>query len=87
MCELEDKDFDFIVGGAKTDQIMWENIRVFRKGKKEELLERDLRTTEDQINDEAEKSRLIRAAKESQPGQLKRPEIPAQEYHPNKGPK
>lgn len=83
-CELEDRDFDFLVGGKKEDSIMWENVRVFRKGKREEILERESMTSEELVAQEEEISRKRREEREKLGGRLKRPDIP--DYHPKKGP-
>lgn len=79
-CELEDKDFDFLVNGAKCDDVVWENVHVFRKGKREEVEARHSRTAEDLIEEEQEISRKRREVAEAKKGQL--PRQPDQEYHP-----
>lgn len=85
-CELDEADFNFLVNGRNEDSIMWEDVRVFRKGKKEEVLAREAMTAEDLINEEAEISRKKREALEKQGGRLRRPVSDA-EYNPKQPPK
>lgn len=84
-CELDDKDFNFLVGGRKDDVVIWENVTVYRRGKREAVIAKDSRTQEDLLEQEAEDSRLKRVEAESKPGRLKRPV--GEDYHPKAGPK
>lgn len=83
-CEIEDDKFDFLVNGAKCDDIIWENVHVFRKGKMEDVLERQSMTAEDQIEAEQEISRKRREELEKKKGRLTAP--PPEDYHPLKKP-
>lgn len=82
-CELDEKDFDFLVAGRKEDWMIWEDVRVYRKGKREQVIARGEMTSEEQLEQEAEVNRKIREQKEKLGGRLKRP-ISDQEYHPTK---
>lgn len=79
-CELESKDFDFLVNGSKCDDIVWENVHVFRKGKREDVLAKQAMTSEDLVTQEQELSRQRREALDAKKGRLPTP--PAEEYHP-----
>lgn len=92
-CELSDQEFDYISGngfdstGAKANHIYFDDVHVFREGKMDEVMASMDRTAEDLIADEEEQSRVKREAKLAKKGQLTRPEIRDEEYHPRKGPK
>lgn len=85
-CELEDKDFDFLTAGAKDasgkpcDEIIWEDVFIYRKGKRESVEASREKTAEDLLDEEAERSRLKRETEEKKGGRLKRPEM--NDYHP-----
>ncbi len=64
------------------NMITFENVRVYRKGKMNDVLAAMERTTEDLIEEEAEKSRKLREIEEKKGGRLKRPDVAAQDYHP-----
>lgn len=81
-CELEDKDFDFLMRSQahKRDDIIIENVHIFRKGKMDEVLARQDMTSEEQMDAESELSRQRREAAAAKKGQL--PVQPDPEYHP-----
>ncbi len=83
-CELSEEDFNFCFAGDKSDHGWFENVHVFRAGKRDSVIESETRTTEDLLAEEAEISRVKRVAQQAIPGQLTRPEDPS--YHPQKKP-
>ena len=84
-CELPNDLYAFMFADAKEDYGYWEDVKVYRAGKREEVLANENKTVEDLVTEEAEISRQRRAAKEAQAGQLRRPEI--ENYTPKQGPK
>jgi hypothetical protein len=79
-CEVASDQFDFLFANQKEHFAYWENVKVIRKGKRDEVEARETETEEDLVAREAEISRKRRAEIEAQPGRLKRPV--GDEYHP-----
>lgn len=85
-CELPADQFNFLFAGQTVPFGYWEDVKVIREGCRAQVEEMELKTEEDNVNEEAERSRLKRAELEKQPGRLKRPQITDSEYHPNRKP-
>lgn len=83
-CELPDDKFEFLFAGQTEHFAYWENVKVIRQGKREEVEERETKTDSDLVAEEQEISRVKRAAAEAQPGRLRRPDD--KDYHPQRKP-
>lgn len=83
-CELPEDQFNFLFANQKVPFGYWEDVKVIKAGHRDEVEAMELKTEEDNVAEEAERSRLKRAAEEKQPGRLKRPDDP--NYHPQRKP-